>query len=195
VDRGLDGCCVLDVQGVGYEVFVPVRTASALPPPPAPVTLHIHTHVREEALTLFGFGSMDDRRAFRAMLDVKNVGPKLAIGILGDLSAAQLAAAVSSEDAKRLGTISGVGKKTAERLVLELKEKLPKLLTSPGELPAPQPAQVAGASEGAGADLVGALVNLGFGRPAAEAAVAQVIEPDDERAFETLLRLALSKLA
>ena len=194
VDRGLDGCCVLDVQGVGYEVFVPARTASSLPPPPQAVTLQIHTHVREETLTLFGFGSADDRRAFRAMLDVKNVGPKLALAILADLSAAELAATVAREDAKRLGTISGVGKKTAERLVLELKEKLPKLLTSPGELPAPAAKAPPAPTEGVAADLVGALVNLGFPRPAAEGAVAQVVEEDDERPFEALLRQARGKL-
>jgi Holliday junction DNA helicase RuvA len=204
VDQGVDGGCIVDVSGVGYEVFVPVRSVSGLPRPPEPTTLHVHTHVAEAAFTLFGFTTLDDRRAFRALLGVNAVGPKLALSILGDLSAAELSSVVARGDVKRLTRISGVGKKTAERLVLELKDKLAALLSSPGEIDAPgdlAAAPTAAASpnsirrlSGPAGDVVGALVGLGFGRAEAEAAALSVVEPEDERPVEALLRLALGKL-
>src|SRR5688572_32957248 len=107
----MDGCCVLDVQGVGYEVFVPLRTLTRLPEPPEPVTLHIHTHVREDMFRLYGFGDALDRLAFRVMLGVTGVGPKLALAILNDLSALEVSAAVAAGDKKRFAAVSGIGKK------------------------------------------------------------------------------------
>src|SRR5690349_9870494 len=124
-ERGEDGSCVIDVGGVGYEIFVPLGTLGRLPLPPAEVTLHVHTHVREDALVLYGFASLDDRAAFRTLLGVAGIGPKMAIAILSALDASELAAAVQSGDTARLRGIPGVGKKTTERLVLELKDKLP----------------------------------------------------------------------
>jgi Holliday junction DNA helicase RuvA len=124
VEQGGDGSCVLDVGGVGYEVFVPLRLVGRLPAS-APAVLHVHTHVREEAFTLYGFASLDDRAAFRILLGVSGVGPKLAMTVLSELSALELARAVARGDRARLEAISGVGKKTAARLLLELKDKLP----------------------------------------------------------------------
>ncbi|MFI5306436.1 MAG: Holliday junction branch migration protein RuvA [Polyangiales bacterium] len=191
LDQGPDGCCVLDVQGVGYEVFVPLRTLSRLPSLPNAVTLHVHTHVREDMLRLYGFESVLDRAAFRLMLGVSGVGPKLAMAILNELSAAELSAAVGRGDKQRFAKISGIGKKTAERLVMELKDKLPALSQpfGPGEVssqPLPQ---------GRAGEVAGALVALGFTRTQAESAAHKVVAPDDEaRPLETLVRKALSTL-
>ena len=190
-ERGLDGCCVLDVAGVGYEVFVPLRSVGELPQPPEPVTLHVHTHVREEALTLFAFRSAEDRVAFRVLLGVNGLGPKLAMAILSDLDAGGLAAAVAHEDAKRLTAISGVGKKMSARLLLELKDKLPKLVGAAGV--ALRPVKESRPS-GPGDEAVAALVNMGFSRGAAESAVASVGN-GHELPMETLLRSALRSLA
>jgi len=188
IDKGLDGCCVLDVRGVGYEVFVPLRTAGKLPGAPAEVTLHIHTHVREEALTLYGFSNSDDRQAFRAMLAVSGVGPKLALAILGELSAPELADAVARGDRKRFSGISGVGKKTAERLVLELEGKLAVRMGAPAAVAqrAPQSPQAH--------DVVSALIGLGFSRGEAEQAVASA-GSDQTQPLEVRLRQALATLA
>jgi Holliday junction DNA helicase RuvA len=192
IDRGIDGCCVLDVQGVGYEVFVPLRTLSRLPAPPEPVTLHIHTHVREETLRLYGFADVLDRLAFRVMMGVSGVGPKLALAILNDLSAADVSAAVASNDKKRFTSISGIGRKMADRLVLELKDKLPALPAGATvSTAAPPPAPV----HGVAGEVAAALVGLGFSRVQAEAAVAKVIADDDARPIETLIRQALATLA
>jgi Holliday junction DNA helicase RuvA len=192
-DRGLDGCCVLDVRGVGYELFVPLRTARRLAPPPDEVTLHVHTHVREDALMLYGFATLDDRKAFRSMLAVSGVGPKLALAILGELSAAELAEAIARGDRKRFSGISGVGKKTAERLVLELEGKLGVPAGSVIDLPVPRAGD---AINGQAGEVVSALIRLGFSRGEAEQAVARIAAPADAtQPLEVLLRQALSSLA
>jgi Holliday junction DNA helicase RuvA len=191
VDRGLDGACVLDVQGVGYEVFVPLRSMARLPAPPQPVTLHIHTLVREDMLRLYGFESVLDRAAFRALIGVSGVGPKLAMAILSDMTAAELSAAIARADKKRFAGVSGIGKKMAERLVLELKDKLPALLP-PYELGAG--AISAAQLNGSAGEVVAALTGLGFSRMQAEAAAAKVVVPDDARPLEALLRQALATL-
>jgi len=192
IDKALDGSCVLDVQGVGYEVSIPLRSIPRLPPPPQPVTLHVHTYVREDSLRLYGFESILDRSAFRAMLGVSGVGPKLALALLGDMEAPEISAAVARKDKKRFAAVSGIGAKMAERLVLELKDKLPE--AGSADYPtvmaaAPAPVQ------GRAGEVVGALVGLGFSRLQAEAAVAQVVEPQDARPLESLLRKALSTFA
>jgi Holliday junction DNA helicase RuvA len=191
IDRGIDGCCVLDVQGVGYEVFVPLRTLSRLPAPPDPVTLHVHTHAREDTLRLYGFADVLDRLAFRVMMGVSGVGPKLSLAILNDLSAAEVSAAVAAGDKKRFTAISGIGKKMADRLVLELKDKLPALPEGTAVANAAPPPPV----NGVAGDVASALVGLGFTRIQAEAAVAKVIADDDPRPIETLIRQALATLA
>lgn len=190
-ERGLDGCCVLDVGGVGYEVFVPLRAVGQLPGPPEEVTLHVHTHVREEALTLFAFHAPEDRAAFRVLLGVNGLGPKLAMAILSDLDAAQLGAAVAAQDERRLLGIAGVGKKMAARLLLELKDKLPRIAMAAG---LPQRPIATSRLTGPGDEAVATLVNMGFSRGAAESAVAQVAN-GHELPMEALLRSALRSLA
>lgn len=190
-----DGCCILDVRGVGYEVFVPLRCLRSLPAPPEEVTVHVHTHVREEALTLFAFTDSDDRLTFRALTSVSGVGPKLAMAILGELSTGELGDAVHRGDQKRLNAISGVGKKLAARLALELKEKV-----APGGAGAGGGAAAEGvqppAPDGVGARATEVLMQMGFGRGEAERAVAQVAAPAGEAdaAVEVVLRKALAVL-
>jgi holliday junction DNA helicase RuvA len=191
IERGFDGACVLDVSGVGYEVFVPLRSLPRLPAPPAAATLHIHTHVREEQLRLFGFENAIDRSAFRVLMGVSGIATKLALAVLGDMDAAELGLAVARADHKRLTSISGVGKKTAERMLLELKDKLPQLHALPtGIAPPSAVPQV----QGRAAEVAGALTALGFSRAQADHAAASVVEADDARPIELLVRLALGKL-
>lgn len=183
---------MLDVSGVGYEVFVPLRTLGRLPKA-APAVLHVHTHVREEALTLYGFLTLDDREAFRTLMGVSGVGPKLALTVLSELSSLELAQALARGDRRRLEAISGVGKKTAARLMLELKDKLPlsaadSVHVDGVSLPSPLPA-----TDAAG-QACDALTRLGFTRAQAEAAVAKVSRSDAAAPVEQLLRQALATL-
>jgi len=191
IERGGDGCCVLDVQGVGYEVFVPLRSVPRLPTPPAPATLHIHTHVREDQLRLFGFESAIDRSAFRVLMGVSGIATKLALAVLGDMDAAELGLAVARADHKRLTAISGVGKKTAERMLLELKDKLPLLHALQSGV---TPLSVVPQVQGRAAEVAGALAALGFSRAQADHAASSVVEQQDARPIELLVRLALGKL-
>jgi holliday junction DNA helicase RuvA len=191
IDHGADGSCVLDVAGVGYEVFVPQRTLARLPLS-EPVTLHVHTHVREDALVLYGFVTQGDRTAFRVLLGVSGVGPKLALSVLSDVSAAELHRVIARGERGRLEAISGVGKKTAARLLLELKDKLPMPVdggSSPGNVTAPAP--ITGDVPSRVCDT---LVALGFHRAQAEAAVAKVHNADQALPMEQLLRQALATL-
>jgi Holliday junction DNA helicase RuvA len=190
-DHAGDGSCVLDVAGVGYEVFVPVRNLGQLPLS-EPATLHVHTHVREDALVLFGFLSPEDRAAFRLLLTVSGVGPKLAMTVLSDLNARDLSQAIARGERTRLEAISGVGKKTAARLLLELKDKLPALglKLDPVVVRPTAPAQPP--IEDVVSQACDALTRLGFSRAQAEAAVMQL----DAQALplEQLLRRALATL-
>jgi Holliday junction DNA helicase RuvA len=191
VEQAGDGSCVLDVSGVGYEVFVPLRLLGHLPVA-GPTTLHVHTHVREDALMLYGFSNLDDREAFRTLLSVSGVGPKLAMTVLSDLSAPELAVVVARADRGRLEAISGVGKKTAARLLLELKDKLPiaalsAIVVPPVNNRSPQ-------LQDANAQVADALTRLGFTRAQAEAAVTKAALADAAAPVEQLLRQALSTL-
>lgn len=196
LERLPDGSCIVDVGGVGYEVFVPLGTLGRLPDAPEAVTLHVHTHVREDQLALFGFAREEDKRAFRTLLGISNVGPKLALAILGSMSAKELAAAIATQDATRFKGIPGVGKRTVERLLLELKDKLGFVVA--GGAPAPAPRGNGAAAAAPDASPLGqvrtALVALGFKPAQAESAVAAIADeakPDDP--FETLLRRALAQ--
>jgi len=129
VAQEADGAVVLDVAGVGYEVVIPLGTLGRVRSDDAgSVTLWVYTHVREDALSLFGFSDEMERAAFRVLLGVSNVGPKLATAVLGALPAADLARAVARQDLTALKGITGVGKKIAERLLLELRDKLPQMM-------------------------------------------------------------------
>jgi Holliday junction DNA helicase RuvA len=192
-----DGVSVLDVAGVGYEVTVPQGTLGrARADDGGRITLWVHTHVREDALSLFGFSDELERTAFRVLLGVSNVGPKIAVAVLGALPAAELAAAVARRDLAAFTSISGVGKRIAERLLLELRDKLPVVPAGDGPQGAPSAARAKGA--GAWAErLRGALTGMGFKPAEAERAVSALGDRGDreEHTFETLLRDALALLA
>ncbi len=180
------GSCVLDCNGVGYQVAVSIPTYSALPAPGAEASLHIHTQVREDALALFGFAERGEKRLFERLITVAGVGPKLALTILSGLSTAETIAAIRAQDHARLTRIPGVGKRLAERLAVELKEKLDDLAQGPApSSSAPHaPAQD---------DVLSALLNLGYNRAAAEKALATALnrEPEAGGQFDTLFRATL----
>ena len=197
VERAADGTCVLDVQGVGYEVTVPVRTLPRLPAPPALVTLHVHTHVRDDALKLFGFDGEADRAAFRVLQSVAGVGTKLAMSVLSELDAAALSQVVARSDYKRLTAISGIGKKTAERMVLELRDKVGALAHpgSGGALVSGGATAPASSLGGRAGEVAAALASLGFSRGQADAAASRVVADADERPLEALVKQALLSLS
>lgn len=177
---------LLDVHGVGYEVFIPVSTYLAIErlAAGAPARLHIHTHVREDALALYGFATEREKELFEKLIAVGGIGPRLARVILSGMPPDDLLAALAAGDTARLSSIPGVGKKTAERMVLELKEKVQALAA---ELPA-RAAPV-------GDDLVSALTNLGYKPAQAERAVAQARHDEPEGEFPELLRASLKRLS
>jgi Holliday junction DNA helicase RuvA len=208
VERALDGTCVIEVGGVGYEVTVPLGALGQLAGAgnDAEVTLHVHTHVREDQLALYGFVTGEDREAFRALLGVQQVGPRVALGILSALDARALARAVAAEDRKALKGIPGVGPKTVERILLDLKDKLPLSASSAGAIAA---GAGGAATAGRGAAtaraamagplgvVAGALVQMGYKPAEADRAVARLLErgaETDGKPPEVLLREALSLL-
>jgi len=198
VDQGVDGACTIDVNGVGYEVFVPLgalgKLAGASSDPGQRVTLHVHTVVREDAFTLYGFPTLNDRAAFRVLIGVTGIGPKLALGILSSISPADLADAIGRGDKARFKGVSGVGPKLVSRLVLELKDKLDFARGAPstGVVSKPRPQQ---AFEGQLGTVHAALVQMGFRAVEAEQAVLKIGAEADGKQTEQLLREALSVLA
>ncbi len=177
---------VVDVAGVGYRLTIPLSTFYRVGDPGSEVTLLTHTHVREDVLALFGFLTQVEQDLFERLIAVSGVGPKLAVAILSGIEAPDLVAALTGSDVARLTRIPGVGKKTAERLVLELKDKV-KGLGAAGE-------PAAAAPTSAQEDLVSALVHLGYSRPEAERGVARALAQGDGR-FEDLLRRSLRVLS
>jgi holliday junction DNA helicase RuvA len=191
VDDGADGMLVIDVGGVGYEVMVPLGTVGRLVANDGIVTLFVHTHVREDALLLYGFASLEDRAAFRLLTGISAIGPKIAMSILGSLSLSDLAVAVTRGETARLTKIPGVGKKTAERIALELKDKLlgPKVaLTMPNAAAIP--------ANAAKAELIhGALTRMGFRPAEAERAIASLGSRVESAPIGELVRDALAVLS
>ena len=177
---------VVDVQGVGYEVHVPLSTFYELGDPGTEVALRIHTHVREDALALFGFAS-----AIEHLISVSGIGPRLALTALSGIEPPELVRAVRQADVARLTGIPGVGKKTAERMVLELKDRLP---AAEGADHSSESAEVA-ESEDLHGDVLSALLNLGYHRPLAERAIDAALRASADRGFEQVLRQALRELA
>ncbi len=193
VEDSAEGVVVLDVGGVGYEVTVPLGgLGRATREGDDIVTLYVHTHVREDTFALYGFPTKDDRAAFRALIGVSSVGPKSAMSILGTLPAGELAAAITRGEAARLVAVPGVGKKTAERLILELKGKLTAapIVTKSGA--APQPAA---APEGKAELLHGALTRMGFRPAEAERAVVALGKRVETEPLGDLVRDALAVLS
>ena len=179
---------VVDVGGVGYEVTIPVSAYSSLPAPGSEVRLYIHTHVREDALSLFGFTSQADKDLFEKLITVSGIGPSLAIKALGGLTSADLTAAIRSGSVEQLVRIPGVGKKTAERLVLELRDKLELIEVHT------QAGAETGPRRGFNAieeDVISALANFGSSRASAEAAVTKVRSSSEPNDFDSLFRRAL----
>ncbi len=194
-EQASDGSCVIDVGGVGYEVFVPLGALGRLPVPPEPVTLHVHTHVREDALLLYGFPTPEDRGAFRALLGVASIGPKLALAILGVLDAHMLAAAVARGDKSAFKGIPGVGKKTVERVLMDLSDKLPAIVAGhPPAAPRPGAQARPAPSNDALAIVSSALMQMGFKQAEADRAIAALGPRDEGIPVETLLREALAVL-
>ena len=178
---------VLDVNGVGYEVHVPLSSFYGMAEPGGDVALRVHTHVREEALALFGFGSALELQLFERLIAVSGIGPRLALAVLSGIEPPDLVQAVQRGDVARLTAIPGVGKKTAERISLELKDRLDSL----GAVPQAS----AGAAASPREDIISALLNLGYHRPAAEKAADAVLGAEPDAAFEDLLRGALRRLS
>jgi holliday junction DNA helicase RuvA len=183
---------LVDVHGVGYEVFIPLTSFYELPAEGNEVSLKIHTHVREDALTLFGFHTQREKDLFLKLISISGIGPKLAIAILSGAQVEELAQAIAETNLVRLTAIPGVGRKTAERLVLELKSQITPFLL-PGQAEA---AKGAGASSPLEEDILSALVNLGYPRASAEKALSVVLRSAEcERTFEEVLRNTLRRLA
>jgi len=182
---------IVDVQGVGYQVQVPLSTYYHLPDAGGDVVLRIHTHVREDALSLFGFGTALEQRLFERLIAISGIGPRLALAVLSGIEPADLVRAVQSGDVGRLTLIPGIGKKTAERIGLELKDRLPQPL--PAELEK-------GADAAAGepllrADVLSALLNLGYHRALAEKALDAALRAEGVATFERTLKKALQELS
>lgn len=180
---------IVDVNGVGYDVSVPLSTFYGLGDAGADVALRIHTHVREDALALYGFSTALEQDLFERLIGIGGIGPKLALAVLSGIEPAELMRAIERADVARLTGIPGVGKKTSERIVLELKDRLPRAQTT---------APVGTAVEPASAvrdDVLSALVNLGYHRPLAEKAVAAALKAVPDAGFERTLKQALRELA
>ena len=175
---------IVEAGGVGYDLTIPVSTFTALPETGQEVRLRVHTHVREDALALFGFVSQDEKTLFEKLTGVSGIGPKLAITILSGLNAPDLIAAIRGGALDQLIRIPGIGKKTAERMILELRDKL--VLAAPASgAPASIP------FDSVENDVLSALLNLGCARPAAETAVRKAKQADPKAGFEPLFRRSL----
>ena len=179
---------IVDVGGVGYDVLVPLSTMYAIGDPGARVALRIHTHVREDALQLFGFATTLEQQLFEKLISVSGIGPKLGLSVLSGIEPEELVRAIRTGDVARLTRIPGVGKKTAERLVVELKDRLPQTDTVSPDAPAAAP------GDDVRDDLLSALVNLGYPRASVEKTVEKVLQAADDRSFEPLLRATLKLL-
>ncbi len=179
---------IIDVAGVGYQVSLPLSTFSYLPDVGEEITLHIHTHLREDSLSLFGFLTEAEKDMFLCLLGVSGIGPKLALSVLSGFSVQDIAYAIKNSDDSRLCTISGIGKKTAARIVLELKDKI--------KLHETRPASQSDDLTRLGdmEDAVSALVNLGYKKQVAEDALRQVSGKCSPRTLEELLKEGLNIL-
>jgi len=180
---------VIDVGGVGYQVTVPLSTFYELGEEGSEASLSIHTVVREDSITLFGFLTEDEKTIFTRVIQVSGIGPKTGIGLLSGLSPGEFVDAVLRADVRRISGVPGIGKKTAERIILELRDKMKTLTISSGRTgPAPGPSPLQ-------EDVISALINLGYQKNRVEKSVAEVIREDNPDRFDDLLRRALRKLS
>lgn len=200
VARSAGNYVVLDVNGVGYKVNVPLTVIENLPPADQPLTLITHTQVREDDISLFGFLDETELRVFELLLTVSGVGPKVALGLLSALTANDLAQAISSDDVRTLTKVPGVGAKTAQRMVLELKEKIAQFGFEQriGKISAGGPVKKLEGNAALLDDAVSALINLGYNKPeaqrGADMALEEMLKTNPEPKFADLLRASLNKL-
>jgi Holliday junction DNA helicase RuvA len=181
---------IIDVNGVGYQVFVPLSTFYALPELESEISLGIHTHMREEALKLFGFYTIDEKRIFEKLITINKVGPKLALTILSGMPPADILSTINSNDIVKLSTIPGIGRKTAERLILEMRDKLDGLSLDFVATKNPGP------EKGLFDDALSALVNLGYKKSQAELALKKVYaESAKDNSIENLIKDSLNLLS
>jgi Holliday junction DNA helicase RuvA len=180
---------IVDINGVGYDVLVPLSTYYVLGDAGAPVSLRVHTHVREDIIALYGFATSLEQDLFERLIAISGVGPRLALAVLSGIEPAELIRAIRTQDVARLTKIPGIGKKTAERIGLELKDRLPPVLEAPGQT-------VAGAAPGdqRRSDLISALLNLGYQPAVAERAIDRTIKAAPDTPFEQALRQALRSM-
>ena len=186
------GHITVEVNGVGYRVFIPLSTFYELADEGSPIALNVYTAVREDAIHLYGFRTPEEKQLFELLLSVNGIGPKLAIGLLSGITPAEFIRAVFTEDRQTLTKIPGVGKKMAERMILELRDRVVKL--------APQePREEAGAESSLDAlreDALSALVNLGYKKSAAKTVLDRILDdPAEGPALETILKRALKELS
>jgi Holliday junction DNA helicase RuvA len=182
---------LVDASGVGYELHVPLGTFAALPAVGERASLHVHTHVREDAILLFGFATPEEKALFERLITVAGIGPKLALAVLSGLPLPELVGAIAAQNVKRLSSIPGVGKKLAERLGLELKDKVAGIAPASSSAAAESVAALGGLLE----DAVGALLNLGYRKPQAEAAVKAASDAVGAGDLPALLSAALRLLS
>ena len=181
---------IIDVNGVGYQVFIPLSTFYALPELESKISLGIHTHMREEALKLFGFYTIDEKKIFEKLITVNKVGPKLALTILSGMPPADILSTIDSNDIVKLSTIPGIGRKTAERLILEMRDKLDGLSLDFVVTKDPGP------EKGLFDDALSALVNLGYKKSQAEQTLKKVYaEKVGDTSIENLIKDSLNLLS
>ena len=185
---------VVDVHGVGYALIVSLQTLAELPPAGREVTLRTHLVVREDAQLLFGFAGDEERRAFELLIGASGVGPKLAMAMLSAMRPDALADAIRRGDLARLSKTPGVGKKTAERLVVELRDRIGRIAVGESAAPAPEAGAASGRLDGIAAQVASALVHLGYRAPEAERAAKEAVAGREHEPLELLLREALRRL-
>jgi holliday junction DNA helicase RuvA len=178
---------IVETSGVGYDVTITVPTFSDLPETGTEVALHIHTHVREDALALYGFLRSSEKLLFEKLITVSGIGPKLAITILSGMPVDEMVRSIRGNDVARLTRIPGIGKKTAERMVLELRDKLPEA----GPAATPMATPLSPIED----DVLSALLNLGYQRPAAEKALTAVSHDGSAKSFDQMFRAVLGRLS
>ena len=188
---------IVDVSGVGYEVTIPLSTFYDLEDVNSPVQLRIYTHVREDTLQLYGFKTARERELFLKIISVSGIGPKLGITLLSGMSADEMIASIRTNNLARLTLIPGVGRKTAERLIMELREKVAELSSAQleEELGAQADVSAAATEDTVRADALSALLNLGYQRSAAEKAIDSALGEGGDLTVESILRRSLKKLA
>jgi Holliday junction DNA helicase RuvA len=181
---------VVDVNGVGYDVFVPLSTFYGLGDTGGEIVLRIHTHVREDLLALYGFSTELEQALFERLIGISGIGPKVALSVLSGIEPAELMRAIERGDIARLTSIPGIGKKTAERIVLELKDRLPRVTVAASSM-----GESIGAAPELRDDVLSALLNLGYHRPLAEKAVSTALKAVPDGGFERTLKQALRELS